>query len=65
MIKFPFGEGTVTIRAETGNAVATLEVQPFTRFQVAVIFEEWVDPKVTKIMKKMDYKPNTGLGTRG
>ena len=40
MIKFPYGEGTVTIGAETGNAVATLEVQPFTRFQVAVIFEE-------------------------
>ena len=65
MIKFPYGEGTVTIGAETGNAVATLEVQPFTRFQVAVIFEEWVDPKVTKIMEKMDYKPNTGLGATG
>ena len=32
---------------------------------MAVIFEEWVDPKVTKIMEKMDYKPNTGLGAMG
>ena len=65
MIKFLYGEGTVTIEAETGNAVDTLEVQPFTRFQLAVIFEEWVDPKVAKIMEKMDYKPNTGLGAKG
>ena len=28
-------------------------------------FEEWVDPKIAKIMEKMDYKPNTGLGTKG
>ena len=58
MIKFPYGEGTVTIGAETSNTVATLEVQHFTRFQVEVIFKEWVDPKVAKIMRKMDYKPN-------
>ena len=31
---------------------------------MAVIFEEWVDPKVAKIMRKMDYKPNAGLGAR-
>ena len=24
-----------------------------------------MDPKVAKIMKKMDYKPNTGLGAKG
>ena len=64
MIKFPHGGEIVTIRAEVDNAVAALEIQPFSRFQVtaqvAVTFEEWVDPKVAKIMEKMKFEPGQG-----
>ena len=29
-----------------------------------MIHEDWVDPKVTAIMKKIQYLPRTGLGGR-
>ena len=60
MIKFPSRGEVITIRAEADSAVAALEVQPFTRFQVSVIFEEWVDPRVARIMKMMKYEPSEG-----
>ena len=60
MIKFPFGGEIVTIKAKIDNAVAALETLPFTRFQVSATFEEWVDPKVARIMEKMKYEPGEG-----
>ena len=60
MIKFPYGGEIVTIWAEVDNAVAALEIQPFARFQVSATFEEWVDPKVAKIMEKMQFEPGQG-----
>ena len=60
MIKFPYEGEIITIRAEVDNAVATLEIQPFTRFQVSATFEEWVDPKVARIMQKMKFEPGQG-----
>ena len=60
MIKFPYGGEIITIRAEVDNAVATLEIQPFARFQISVTFEEWVDPKVAQIMEKMKFEPGQG-----
>ena len=42
------------------NDVAALEIQSFTRFQVSETFEEWVDPKVARIMGKMKYEQGEG-----
>ena len=33
-------------------------------FQVSVINEDWITPKVTTMMKKMNYKSGTGLGKK-
>ena len=48
-----------TIEVKTNILVACMNVTPPT-FQVSVINEDYVSPKVTAMMKKMSYK----LGTR-
>ena len=65
VIKFPYEGEIVTIRAEVDNVVATLEIQNFTRFQVSSTFEEWVDPKVARIMEKVKFEHGTGSGVGG
>ena len=58
--KFSYEGEIITIKAEVDNVVAALEIQPFTRFQVSATFEEWVDPKVARIMEKMKFEPSKG-----
>ena len=62
-IKFPLNGKVVTIPTETNNIIACLNIVP-PGFQISVIHEDWVDPKVAAIMKKMKYLPGTGLGGR-
>lgn len=45
--------------------MATLEIQLFTRIQVSVTFEEWVDCKVARIIEKMNFEMGKGSGVRG
>ena len=62
-IKFPLNSKVVTIPTETNNIIAYLNiVSP--GFQISIIHEDWVDLKVTAIMKKMKYLPSTELGGR-
>ena len=62
-IKFPINGKVITIQAETNNIIACLNIVP-PGFQISIIYEDWVDPKVAAIMKKMQYLPGTGLGGR-
>ena len=62
-IKFPLNGKVVTIPAETNNIIASLNIVPL-GFKIFVIHEEWINPKVAAIMKKMQYLPSTGLGER-
>ena len=62
-IKFPLNGKVVTILAETNNIIIYLNIVP-PGFQIYVIHEDWIDPKVATIMKKMKYLPGTGLGGR-
>ena len=49
-----------TIKAETNILVACMNMTPLA-FQVIVINEDWISPKVMAMMKKMNYEPRTGL----
>ena len=62
-IKFPLNDKVVTIPTETNNIITCLNIVPL-GFQISMIHEDWVNPKVTAIMKKMQYLLGTGLGGR-
>lgn len=63
--KFPHEGEVVTI--ESGAAIAAVqvaqkEVQAPTGFQVAGIYQDYMDPKVSRIIKKIHFLPGLGLG---
>ena len=62
-IKFPLNGKVVTIPAETNNIIACLNIVP-PGFYISIIHEDWVDPKVAIMMKRMQYFPRTRLGER-
>ena len=66
-IKFPHEGKVVTILAETEAAVATLklthnEIPISSDFQVCMIYEDDLNPKITNMMKGMNFMPGMKLG---
>ena len=66
-IKFPHEGKIVTILAETEAAVAALNLDhnkiPISPgFQVCMIYEDELNPKVASMMKGMNFMPGMGLG---
>ena len=59
-IKFPLDGKVATIEVETNILIACMNMTP-PAFQVSMISEEWISPKVTTMMKKMSYELGTGL----
>ena len=55
-IKFPLNDKVITIPAETNNIIAYLNTVSL-GFQISIIHEDWVDPKVTIMMKKIQCLP--------
>ena len=65
-IKFPYEGNVVTILAETEAAIAALklthnEIPVNPGFQVCMIYEDELNPKITSMMKGMNFMPRMGL----
>ena len=66
-IKFPHEGKVVTILAKTEADVAALklthnEIPVSPGFQVCMIYEDELNPKITNMMKGMNFMPGIGLG---
>ena len=66
-IKFPHEGNVVTITVETEATVAALkltsnEIPVSPSFEVCVIYEDELNPKIANMMKSMDFMPGMGLG---
>ena len=62
-IKFWLNDKVITIPVKTNNIIACLNIVP-PDLQISIIHEDWVDPKVATMIKRMQYLPGTGLGGR-
>ena len=65
-IKFPHEGKVITISVETEAVVAALklthnEILVSLGFQVCMIYEDELNPKITSIMKNMNFMPGMGL----
>ena len=66
-IKFPHKGKVVTSTAEIEVAVAELKLTPneilfSLGFEVCIIYEDELNPKISNMMKNMDFMPRMGLG---
>ncbi|KAJ9145620.1 hypothetical protein P3X46_027983 [Hevea brasiliensis] len=65
-IKILHQDGIITVNAERDGEVAMLQVDGLvpllSGFQVAGIYEDWMDPRVATMMKEIKFFPSMALG---